>query len=71
MLRYTMIYPHSNETQTRWDHGDYKVRLDLPNNPNPMGFCDGTDEDLAELQAIRVRRRGRDAHRKEDPEDGA
>ena len=47
-----MIYPHSNETQTRWDHGDYKVQLDLPNSPKPMGFCDGTDADIAELEAI-------------------
>ncbi len=44
-----MIYPHSNETQTRWDHGDYKVQLMLPNNPRPIGFCDGTDADLAEM----------------------
>ncbi|MCH2187568.1 hypothetical protein MK280_17070 [Myxococcota bacterium] len=47
-----MIYPHNNETQTRWDHGDYKVQLDLPNNPKPMGYCDGTDADLAELASI-------------------
>jgi len=47
-----MIYPHSNETQTRWDHGDYKVQLSLPNNPRPMGFCDGSEADVAELQAI-------------------
>ena len=47
-----MIYPHSNKTQTRWDHGDYKVQLNLPNNPRPMGFCDGSSADIAELQAI-------------------
>ncbi len=47
-----MIRPHSNETQTAWDHGEYQVRLDLPNNPRPMGFCDGTDEDIAELHQI-------------------
>ncbi|PRQ09723.1 hypothetical protein [Enhygromyxa salina] len=47
-----MIYPHTNETQTRWDRGDYKVQLNLPNNPRPMGFCDGTAADLAELEAI-------------------
>jgi hypothetical protein len=47
-----MIYPYGNETQTAWDQGDYKVRLDLPNNPRPMGFCDGSEEDLAELRAI-------------------
>ncbi len=47
-----MIYLHSNETQTQWDRGDYAVRLDLPNNSSPMGFCDGTDADVAELQGM-------------------
>ncbi len=44
-----MIYPHSNETQTRWDHGDYQVQLMLPDNPRPVGFCDGSAADVAEL----------------------
>ena len=47
-----MIYPHSNETQTRWDHGDFKVQLALPNNPRPMGSCDGSAADVSELEAI-------------------
>jgi hypothetical protein len=47
-----MIYPYSNATQTRWDHGEFKVQLSLPNNPRPMGFCDGSPEDVAELLAI-------------------
>ena len=47
-----MYYPHSNATQTRWDRGDYKVRLDVPHNSRPIGFCDGTDEDLAEITSI-------------------
>ena len=47
-----MIYPHSNETQTTWDGGGYRVQLCLPNNPRPMGFCDGTEADLAELREI-------------------
>ena len=51
-LRAAMIYPYSNETQTRWDHGDYKVQLNLPNNTRPMGFCDGSDADMSELRAI-------------------
>jgi len=45
-----MIYPHSNETQTRWDRGELQVQLVQPNNPRPIGFCDGTDEDLAALR---------------------
>ncbi len=47
-----MIYPHSNETQTAWDHGEYQVQLSLPNNPRPMGFCDGSEADVAELRAL-------------------
>lgn len=47
-----MIYEHSNETQTKWDRGEFQVQLNLPNNPRPMGFCDGTEADIAELQSI-------------------
>jgi len=47
-----MIYPHSNETQTRWDRGGYRVQLNLPGNPRPVGFCDGTEADVAELRAL-------------------
>ena len=47
-----MIYKHSNETQTAWDRGDYQVQLTLPNHPRPMGFCDGSEEDMSELRAI-------------------
>lgn len=47
-----MIYRHDNATQTRWDHGDFKVQLNLPGNPRPMGYCDGSSEDVAELLAI-------------------
>jgi len=47
-----MIHRHSNETQTRWDKGEFKVQLLLPNNTRPMGFCDGSAADVAELEAI-------------------
>ena len=47
-----MIHFYSNETQTRWDRGEFKVQLLLPNNTRPMGFCDGTPEDVAELESI-------------------
>jgi len=46
-----MIHPYSNETQTRWDRGELKVQLLVANNARPIGFCDGTDADLAELEA--------------------
>jgi len=32
-----MIYPYGNATQTRWDRGEFKVQLKLPDNPRPMG----------------------------------
>jgi len=47
-----MIHPYSNETQTRWDRGEFKVQLVQPNNPRPVGFCDGDEGDTAELRAI-------------------
>ncbi len=47
-----MIHAYSNETQTRWDRGDFKVQLVQPNTPHPIGFCDGTDADAAELRSI-------------------
>ena len=47
-----MIHMYNNETQTRWDRGEFKVQLLQVNNPRPIGFCDGTSSDTAELQAI-------------------
>ena len=47
-----MIHPYNNQTQTSWDHGDFKVQIRVPTNSSPIGFCDGTDADLAELQSI-------------------
>ncbi len=28
------------------------MQLNLPNNSRPMGFCDGTADDVAELEAM-------------------
>jgi len=47
-----MIHAYSNETQTRWDRGEFKVQLLQPNNPRPIGFCDGTPADTAELLSM-------------------
>jgi hypothetical protein len=46
-----MIYPCDNQTQTRWDRGEFKVQLNAANQTRPIGFCDGTEADLAELRA--------------------
>ena len=47
-----MIHHYSNETQTRWDRGEFKVQLNQQNNSRPMGFCDGSSADLAELREM-------------------
>jgi hypothetical protein len=47
-----VIYPYDNASQTRWDRGELKVQINVPNNSRPMGFCDGSAEDLAALRAI-------------------
>lgn len=47
-----MIHPYDNASQTKWDRGEFQVQLLLPGNPRPMGFCDGTPADVAELMAI-------------------
>jgi hypothetical protein len=45
-----MIHPYDNQAQTRWDHGEFKVQLNAPNATRPIGYCDGSDADLAELR---------------------
>lgn len=47
-----MIHQYSNETQTRWDHGEFQVQLLPAGSTRPIGFCDGSEADLAELQSI-------------------
>jgi hypothetical protein len=47
-----MIHPYSNETQTRWDRGEFKIRLDQRNNSRPIGFCEGSPADIAELREM-------------------
>ncbi len=46
-----MIYPYTNETQTRWDRGELQVQLLVPTSTRPIGFCDGIDADEAEIRA--------------------
>jgi hypothetical protein len=47
-----MIHPYDNKAQTGWDRGQFKVQLLQAGNPRPMGFCDGTDEDVAALREL-------------------
>ena len=47
-----MIHGYNNQTKTRWDRGEFKVQLVQANNPRPIGFCDGTEADMAELRSM-------------------
>jgi hypothetical protein len=47
-----MIYPYDNSTQRRWDRGELKVQLNQPNIPRPIGYCDGSPDDVNELLSI-------------------
>ncbi|MDB4985999.1 MAG: hypothetical protein JWN04_1177 [Myxococcaceae bacterium] len=47
-----MIHPYDNKTQTLWDRGEFKVQLIKQNSTRPMGFCDGSAEDLAALREL-------------------
>ena len=47
-----MIYPYDDSTQKRWDRCELKVQLNQLNNPRPIGYCDGTPDDISELHAI-------------------
>jgi hypothetical protein len=46
-----MIHPYDNQAQTRWDHGEFKVQLNSASSTRPIGYCDGTEADMAELKA--------------------
>ena len=48
----TMIHPYDNQTQNRWNRGEFKVQLSMRGNGRPLGYCEGTEEDVAALQAI-------------------
>lgn len=47
-----MIHPYGNESMTRWDRGELKVKIVNPANGRAVAYCDGTEEDEADLLAI-------------------
>jgi hypothetical protein len=49
------IEPHSNETQTKWEHGEFQVMIKSPQARFPIGFCDGEPEDEAEIHEKAMR----------------
>lgn len=47
-----MIHRYDGKSLALWDRGELKVKIVVPNSDRPIAFCDGTDEDERELQAI-------------------
>lgn len=47
-----MIHPYDNKTQTAWDRGQFKVQLIKEHSTRPLGFCDGSDEDVRALREL-------------------
>ena len=47
-----MIHRYDKKNLALWDHGDLKVKIVVPSSDRPVAYCDGTDEDERELQAI-------------------
>lgn len=45
-----MIYMYDHTHLNRWNRGEHQVRLDLPEQRLPLGYCDGTDADEQELR---------------------
>ncbi len=43
---------YSHKTLQQWTRGQLQVQLNVPGRDLPMGYCDGTDADEAELRAI-------------------
>ena len=46
-----MIHPHNNDTSNRWSHDEFKVQLNVLGQAQPMGYCDGSDEDEQVLRS--------------------
>jgi hypothetical protein len=42
----------SGRVVARADHDDFKVQLNAANSTRPIGYCDGTDADMAELREL-------------------
>lgn len=43
------IERHSNENQTKWEHGEFQVMIMSDTSSRPIGFCGGTAADEAEI----------------------
>ena len=46
-----MIYPYNAKNRHLWDQEVHKVQIFVPGNTRAIAYCDGTDDDIAELMA--------------------
>lgn len=47
-----MIQPYSNATLSLWNRGLVQVEIRVPTSDRPIAYCDGTEQDEAELATI-------------------
>jgi len=47
-----VIHPYNDANLLRWDRGELKVQILLPNNTRAVAYCDGTEEDQQGLRDI-------------------
>ena len=47
-----MITWYSHTAERQWHDGGFKVELWAWNQPRPIGYCDGSEADEAELRGI-------------------
>ena len=47
-----MIHRYDNKSLAQWENGELKVKILVPTSERPVAYCDGTDEDEAELRTI-------------------
>ena len=47
-----MITMWSPTAEQRWNRGELRVQILTPGRTRPLGYCDGTEADEAELQSI-------------------
>lgn len=47
-----MIHRYTHDELRKWNRGEHRVQIDVPGRRLPMGYCDGSDDDEAELRAI-------------------
>ncbi|MEO0602240.1 MAG: hypothetical protein AAF211_12435 [Myxococcota bacterium] len=47
-----MIVRYDLHALQRWNKGELKVEVRVPGSDRPVAYCDGTDEDIRELEKI-------------------